>query len=317
MYSRSIVDRIKIQIEILCENISDFIRRHSLRTPLLVLSGVAVMMTLRNARSTIDAIKSMRGSPFGHKKSLYSPYGRSTGASNSYGGGRSYASPYAGSANSGSNSYGGQGSRLQQSFGQQSQYSAPSVNSGFGSNSGYNQQQAIPSYSSGNLRGAASAPGSSFGNTGVLQSATSGVIGAQTVPQGMLHSFSSMPYFSGQIETLSAPDSPNFVGQALASNGAGKVLVVDGGGSMNAIFDSSMAMSAQQNGWKGVIINGFVLDPQVLQTMPLGVQALGANPSRGLQMMGQKNVPISIGGVMFSPGSFVNVDMVSEMKKLL
>jgi regulator of ribonuclease activity A len=322
MYSRSIVDRIKIQIEILSENISDFIRRHSLRTPLLVMAGIAVMMTLKNARATIDVVKSMSGSPFGYKKSsssFYSPFGRTAGGSNQAAyGNRNYNSPY-GSATGASNQFGTQGVNMNSQYGQQPQQSqqqqsqfggmsAP-ANPGYATNRSYNQ--AAPSYNSGNLRGTTMAAPGTFGAApGAAKYGASA--GAQSVPAGLFHSFTSMASFSGQIETLSAPDAPGFVDQTLRSPGAGKVLVVDSGGSMNAIFDSSMVMVAQQNGWKGVILNGFVLDPQAMQALPFGIQALGTNPTRGMQMMGQRGVPLTIGGIMFNPGSWVNVDQVSR-----
>ncbi len=301
MYSRSIVERIKIQIEILFENIADFIRRNSLRTPMLILSMLAVIVTLKNARATVDAIKQMSGSPFKAKKSV----GRSPG-----GGGHmssyqqppraNYAAPYSQPAPHGApNQFGSQGSHMNSQFGQQSQFGSMSSP----------MNQGAPSFNNGNLRGTSATMPGSFG----AGAGTSG----QSVPPGLFHSFTAMPGFSGQIDTLSAPDAPGFVDQALRQPGAGRVLVVDGGGSMNGIFDSSMAMVAQQNGWKGVIINGYVIDPQAIQGLPFGVQALGSNPVRGMQMMGQRGIPLTIGGVLFNPGSMVTVSPVSPIKLLI
>lgn len=329
MYSRSIVDRIKIQFEILCETISDFIRRNSLRTPLLVMSGIAVVMTLKNARASIEVIKNMRGSPFAHKKtnnSFYSPYGKTAGGSNSGGYGRgNYAAPYAGGSSvPGANQFGNMNPNPQ--YGQQQQFGGmnnrggmANPNPGYSINRGnYNNQAAMPSYNSGNLRGTAVAAPPAYGAANVQNGSfqTPSLIAkygasVQSIPAGLFQ-ISSMASFTGQVETASAPDAPGFVDQILRSPGAGKVLVVDSGGSMNSIFDSGMAMVAQQNGWKGVIINGFVLDPPALQTMPFGIKALGSNPNRGMQQMGQRNVPLSIGGVMINPGSWIFADNVSR-----
>jgi len=189
---------------------------------------------------------------------------------------------------------------------------------------GYNA--ATPAYGAGNLRGTAATtattagtyPGAVGGYSGSSGSmpgtvSTASLIAkygarVQAVQPGLLHDFTSTTSFSGQVETLSAPDAPGFVEQTLRTPGAGKVLVIDGSGTLNALFDSNMASLAQQNGWKGVIINGFVLDPPALMMKPFGVKALGANPRRGVHMMGQRGVPISVAGVMFSPGSWVYAD---------
>jgi regulator of ribonuclease activity A len=340
MYARSLTDRLKMQMEILTENFTDFIRRHSLRTPLIVMAGVAVVMTLKNGRQTIEMIKSLSGSPFSSSNSagFYSPYGRTAGSSyggvsNQYGAGSSRQQQYGTNyASSQMNSPYGQQQQQQQ---QQQQYGGhtPQNNLAYGMNNGIGSGSSQSYGGAGNLRGTAatstgtypSATTGSYGNTaGSYGSASSsGAVSTaslianygtsvQSVQPGLLHDFTSVSSFSGQIETISAPDAPGFVEQMLRSTpGTGKVLVIDGGGTMNALFDSNMATLAQQNGWKGVIINGFVLDPQALMMKQVGVKALGSNPSRGMQMMGQRGVPVTVAGVMFSPGSWVYVDSVS------
>ena len=76
---------------------------------------------------------------------------------------------------------------------------------------------------------------------------------------------------------------------------------------MSAIFDSNMAMVAQQNGLKGVVINGFVLDLPALQALT----GFGSNPNRGMQQLGQRSIPLTIGGIIISPGSWIYADSVS------
>jgi regulator of RNase E activity RraA len=72
-----------------------------------------------------------------------------------------------------------------------------------------------------------------------------------------------------------------------------------------------MVATAQQNGWKGIIINGVVRNAEQLKTMSFGVKAIGAHPSLGQQMNGQKVLSLSFGGVTFTSGSWVYVDKVS------
>ncbi len=83
-----------------------------------------------------------------------------------------------------------------------------------------------------------------------------------------------------------------------------------------AVFDSSMARSAQQNGWGGIIINGVVRNAEELKSIPFGVKAIGAHLSPGMQQsvggVPQRGTPSSFGGVNFNPGSWVYADKASE-----
>ena len=101
--------------------------------------------------------------------------------------------------------------------------------------------------------------------------------------------------------------------------GNGRVLVVDGNGSLNgAIFDSAMVNIAQQNGWKGIILNGVVRDADTLKSMPFGIKAIGSHPVRGQQQgMGQTSVPVNVGGVSFTSGCWVYADKVSAIILLM
>ncbi len=69
------------------------------------------------------------------------------------------------------------------------------------------------------------------------------------------------------------------VKQLLATDGTGKVLLVDGGASTSkALMGDLIAQSAVDHGWQGVVIYGAVRDVATLATMQLGVKALAAVP---------------------------------------
>ena len=63
--------------------------------------------------------------------------------------------------------------------------------------------------------------------------------------------------------------------------GAGRVLVVDGGGSLRcALVGGRLAALAPTNGWAGIVVNGCVRDVgRDRATTPLGVKALAACPA--------------------------------------
>ena len=87
-------------------------------------------------------------------------------------------------------------------------------------------------------------------------------------------------------------------------------MVVDGGGSLrHALLGDMLAEKAANNGWEGLIIYGCIRDVDVIMQTDLGVQALNTNPlktdKRGL---GDVDVPVKFGGVVFNPGEYVYAD---------
>eukprot|EP00955_Chlamydomonas_euryale_P079911 363357-Chlamydomonas_euryale.AAC.10 len=67
--------------------------------------------------------------------------------------------------------------------------------------------------------------------------------------------------------------------QALSEPGQGRVLVVDGGGSLRcALLGDQIAAMGVKNGWSGILINGCIRDSEDIGQMPLGVKALATCP---------------------------------------
>ena len=65
----------------------------------------------------------------------------------------------------------------------------------------------------------------------------------------------------------------------VAEPGEGRVLVVDGGGSLRiALLGDMVAGLAAASGWAGLVIHGCVRDVAVLRHLPIGIKALGSNP---------------------------------------
>ncbi|MEV5504497.1 ribonuclease E activity regulator RraA [Nonomuraea fuscirosea] len=92
---------------------------------------------------------------------------------------------------------------------------------------------------------------------------------------------------------------------ALEQPGEGRVLVVDGGGSLHtALMGDVIAGLAVTNGWAGVIINGAVRDVAALRELDLGIKALGSNPRKSAKTgAGERDVPVIFGGATFHPGA--------------
>ncbi len=116
--------------------------------------------------------------------------------------------------------------------------------------------------------------------------------------------------FGGEIVTIKCHEDNSLVKTQAGNPGRGKVMVVDGGGSLRrALLGDMIAANAVKNGWEGFIIYGCIRDVDAIATLDLGVQALNTVPlkteKRGI---GDLNIPVTFGGVTFTPGAFVYAD---------
>lgn len=116
--------------------------------------------------------------------------------------------------------------------------------------------------------------------------------------------------FGGRIETVKCFEDNSRVKEHLGTDGQGRVLVVDGGGSLrNALMGDMIAENAVKNGWEGVIIYGGCRDVDALAELDIGVFALGCVPVKSVRRgEGQLNIPVTFGGVTFRPGDHVYAD---------
>jgi len=306
MYSRSFSERVKIQVEIICESCMDSIGHYydTTRKPIFFFIAIILLLTLRSARKGASMTRGFGFNPFG-KKAAYSPYGMNApygGSTSQYGGATSQYGGVGGVA--GTSQYGGVG--------------GVAGSSQYGRSTSTTYRGAVPA-TTGNLRGGTSSYVRPVSPMATQQQASSVVNTANLVDmhganvqvvQGLqFNDYTMTTSFMGQIETVSAMESPSFVQQTLQSPGLGKILVVDGGASLNAaILDSAAVSMAQQNGWKGIIVNGAIRNADSMKSSQIGVKALGTHPSRGQQTMGQRSMPLTIGGINLSPGQWVYAD---------
>lgn len=123
-------------------------------------------------------------------------------------------------------------------------------------------------------------------------------------------SFGGHAAFFGPAETIRTHEDNSRVREAVNEPGAGRVLVVDGGGSLKrSLLGGDLAGKAAKNGWAGVIVYGAVRDIAELEAAPLGVLALALIPmkteKRGL---GERGVEIALPGAVVRAGDWVYAD---------
>lgn len=126
----------------------------------------------------------------------------------------------------------------------------------------------------------------------------------------VFRSYGGCPAFHGRIVTIRCFEDNSRVRELANAPGEGRVLVVDGGGSVRrALLGDQIAAAAARNGWSGLLIHGAVRDVDALAETDLGVQALASHPmktdKRGL---GDVDVAVTFAGVTFVPGEWLYAD---------
>lgn len=130
------------------------------------------------------------------------------------------------------------------------------------------------------------------------------------VVPNLLRSFGTKKSFQGQIETVSCFESNPLVRETLQSPGMGRVLVVDAGSSIRcAVLGDQLASFAIQNDWSGIVINGYIRDSRIINTMDIGIKALGTHPLKSSKdHLGIRGCRCNFGGVEFVPGYWLYSD---------
>jgi regulator of ribonuclease activity A len=130
------------------------------------------------------------------------------------------------------------------------------------------------------------------------------------VAEPLFRDFGGHESFAGEIETLRVFEDNALVRRALEDEGRGRVLVIDGGGSLRcALLGGRLAALASANGWSGIVVNGCVRDVGEIRAAAVGVKALAACPRPPAKGgAGEQGVPVAFAGVTFTPGHWVWAD---------
>ena len=137
----------------------------------------------------------------------------------------------------------------------------------------------------------------------------------------LFNTYGGKTIFSGEIVTVSCFNDNSKVKELVATDGIGKVMVVDGKASKtNALLGDMLAEKAVANGWQGIIINGCIRDAGTIATLALGVKALGCNPIKTEKLgAGDVNINVAFAGLEFKPGQYIYADAngIAISEKLL
>ena len=134
--------------------------------------------------------------------------------------------------------------------------------------------------------------------------------GKVAVLEPMLAHFGGKAQFHGAVQTVKVFEDNVLVKAQLATPGEGRVLVVDGGGSMRcALLGDLLAQMAIDNGWAGIVVYGAIRDSGPISEMPVGVMALGTHPSKSIKRgAGDVGIAVTFAGQTIRPGVWLYAD---------
>ena len=134
--------------------------------------------------------------------------------------------------------------------------------------------------------------------------------GGISVLDPMFTNFGGRERFYGEAVTVKCFEDNSTVKELAGTAGKGRVMVVDGGGSLRrALLGDMIGAKALANGWAGFVIYGAIRDVDELGGMDLGVQALATHPMKTEKKgIGDLDVPVTFAGVTIHPGDFVACD---------
>lgn len=134
--------------------------------------------------------------------------------------------------------------------------------------------------------------------------------GAFRVLPPVFKAYGGRAAFAGPVSTVKCHEDNTSVKAAVESPGLGRVLVVDGGGSLrHALVGGNLAAAAARNGWAGLVVDGCVRDVAELAAADIGIRALALMPlPTERRHAGLVDVPVQVQGVSVRPGDWLVAD---------
>tara|TARA_B110000503_G_scaffold54387_1_gene87330 strand:- start:63 stop:554 length:492 start_codon:yes stop_codon:yes gene_type:complete len=123
-------------------------------------------------------------------------------------------------------------------------------------------------------------------------------------------SFGLRQKFAGPVSTVACLDDNSRVAEAVAEPGEGRVLLIDGRGSLDrSLLGDRLAERASINGWVGVVVIGAVRDVEVIDKIDIGVKSLGICPQKTEKRgIGDRDISLRLGEVPVQVGDWLYAD---------
>lgn len=134
--------------------------------------------------------------------------------------------------------------------------------------------------------------------------------GSLRVLAPVFQSFGQSVKFAGPASTLKVFEDNTLVRTALDEPGNGRVLVIDGGGSLRcALVGGNLGVLADKNGWAGIVVNGCIRDSAELNACQVGIRALAIHPQKSVKRnVGERELQVQMAGAVIRSGEWIYAD---------
>ncbi len=136
----------------------------------------------------------------------------------------------------------------------------------------------------------------------------------------LFRDYGAIVCFAGPVSTCKCFEDNSYVRAALEEPGNGRVLVVDGGGSLRcALVGDKLAALGERNGWAGIVVYGCIRDAESIGKIQMGVKALATNPRKSVKRdVGERDIALRFGEVVIDVNDYLYADadgvVLSESK---
>ena len=123
--------------------------------------------------------------------------------------------------------------------------------------------------------------------------------------------YGAVTSFFGEVSTVECFEDNSLVKKKLSEKSDGGVLVVSGKKSKKvALLGDMIASMAKENGWSGIIIDGYVRDIEILRNIDIGIMALGSCPRKSKKEgKGEVDGIIMIDDIAVKPKQWLYADI--------
>ncbi|WP_109338346.1 ribonuclease E activity regulator RraA [Saliniradius amylolyticus] len=130
------------------------------------------------------------------------------------------------------------------------------------------------------------------------------------VVEPMFVNYGGRVSYGGEVTTIKCFEDKGLIEKVVSQPGAGKVLLIDGGGSTRrALLDAETAQLALDNDWEGIVCYGSVREVDLLEELDIGIHALASIPvSADAEGVGDVDLAVNFGGVTFLPEDHLYAD---------
>ncbi len=119
-------------------------------------------------------------------------------------------------------------------------------------------------------------------------------------------SYGGLETCCGPIATIKLNEENSDLISMLKEPGKGRIAVVDVDAAYYAVVGENLMRFAKENGWTGIVINGYVRDTKITKTIPVGLWALGTCSRKSHdKRAARRDIDLSFGGVTFKNGEYL------------